>query len=77
MSAQHKFSWQSGDLEPGWLSLTPEHQRANLLELLRHAPRSKGELAHQMLSAPPEPEDEVDAEARANAVIEFLTTGAG
>ena len=75
MSAQHKLSWQSDDLEPGWLSLTPAHQRANLLELLRHAPRSKGELAHQMLVAPPWPSDQTDAKARAAAVIEYLMDG--
>ena len=75
MSAQHKFAWQSGDLEPGWLSLTPEQQRANLLERLRHAPRSKGELAHQMLVAPPWPTDADDAQARVAAVIAILTGG--
>ncbi len=75
MSAEHKFSWQSGDLEPDWLGRAPHDQQATLLELLRHAPRSKGEHANTMLSAPPEPKDADDAAARAATVIAYLTGG--
>ena len=58
---------------PSWLSLTPHEQQAALLRLLETAPRSKGEQANKMLCAPPLPTDETDAQARAMAVIAYLT----
>ena len=61
--------------QPSWLSLTPHEQQAALVRLLETASRSKGELAHQMLTAPPWPEDADDAQSRVSAVIAILTSG--
>ena len=61
--------------QPSWLSLTPHEQQVALLRLLETAPRSKGEQANTMLSAPPEPEDADDAQSRAATVIEYLMGG--
>ena len=69
------FSWKPGDLGSDWLSLTSNDQRATLLELLRHSPRSKGEQAYQMLAAPPWPVDADDAQARLAHVVTYVTEG--
>ena len=61
--------------QPSWLSLTPHEQQAALLQLLRHAPRSRKEQVNKMLAAPPLPSDETDAKARAAAIIEYLMQG--
>ncbi len=61
--------------QPSWLSLTPHEQQAALLQLLRHAPRSRHAQANTMLTAPPCPSDETDAKARAATVIQYLTSG--
>ena len=61
--------------QPSWLSLTPHEQQATLLQLLRHASRSRLAAANMMLTAPPEPEDADDAQARAATVVAYLTGG--
>ena len=58
-----------------WLSLVEFSHKDTLTRLLKTAPRSKGEFAHQMLSAPPYPADEADAQLRLSAVITYLTEG--
>ena len=58
--------------QPSWLSLTPHEQQAALLQLLRHASRSRLAAANMMLTAPPVPADETDAQARVAAVIHHL-----
>lgn len=75
MTMPNKFNWSPGDLVPDWLSLTPDEQRATLLELLRHSQLSRHEQANRMLIAAPWPSDETDAEARAATVINYLTEG--
>lgn len=70
-----EFSLRQTELAPDWLSLTPHDQRVVLLELLRHAPLSKGQMVHAMLAAPPWPTDADDAEERVAAVIRYLTSG--
>ena len=61
--------------QPSWLSLTPHEQQAVLLQLLRHASRSRLAAANMMLTAPPVPADESDAKARVLAVVEYLMMG--
>ncbi len=76
MNAQEKFAWQPSDLVPDWLSLTPDHQRADLVRLLATAPLSRHEQANKMLVTRPWPADEADAQARIATVNAYLTIGA-
>jgi hypothetical protein len=67
-----KFAWQAGDLEPGWFALVDASQRGRLTHLLASASRSREEMARHMLSSPPWPTGEEEADARARAVIDYL-----
>ena len=56
-----------------WIGLVETPQKEALARLLEIAPRSAEEHVHKMLSAPPFPSDQTDAEARVSAVIAYLT----
>ena len=62
--------------QPDWLRLVTPSQRKALVRLFATAPVSRKEQAqHMLLATGPWPTDEADAQARAMAVIRYLTRG--